>query len=377
MRVLFDHQTFSHQRFGGNSRYFAELLTELYRAGDIEFDLPVVRTPNEYLSRAPYFHGKTSPRVDIPAFLARYVRNAVETQLVARRPHEIFHATFYDPSALLAVRDSKLVVTVLDMIPEHFPDAFTTTGLYGRFITKRWIEGKHLLCERADAILAISENTKRDITAFYGIDPARITVTHLGNRVVSEGREPLPPGFPQRYLLYVGTRNTYKNFTFFMEAVSPLLARDSTMHVVCIGGGAFDRPEQALLQRLGVASRVVQHTVQDSELAASYANAIAFVFPSLYEGFGIPILEAFGCGCPAILADASCFPEIAGEAARFFDPRDDRSLRDAIGEVLGDAALAADLRHKGRERARAFTWEATARQTAAVYRAVAGKTSSA
>jgi len=377
LRVLFDHQTFSHQRFGGNSRYFAELLNELYRAGEIEFDLPVVQSPNEYLAHAPYFHGRTSPRIDIPAFLARYVRNTLQTQVVARRPHDIFHATFYDPSALLAVRDAKLVVTVLDMIPEHFPDAFTTTGLYGRFITKRWIEGKRTLCERADAILAISENTKRDVVAFYGIDPARITVTHLGNRLVSDGSDARPQGFPDRYILYVGTRNTYKNFPFFIESAAPLLAKDPALHVVCIGGGAFDANEQALVERAGLAGRVVQRSVPDRELAASYAHALAFVFPSLYEGFGIPILEAFGCGCPALLANASCFPEIAGDAARFFDPHDPASLREALSDVIGDPALASELRDKGRARVREFTWEATARQTLAVYREACGKTSSA
>jgi glycosyltransferase involved in cell wall biosynthesis len=287
---------------------------------------------------------------------------------VARRPHDIYHATFYDPSAVLALRGAKLVVTVLDMIPEHFPDYFHTTGLYGRFVTKRWIAGKRKLCERADAILAISETTKRDVIAFYGIDPDRITVTHLGNRLVSDRSEPRLSGFPDRYLLFVGTRNTYKNFPFFVEGVAPVLANDPSLHVVCIGGGAFDTTERSLIERIGLTDRVVQHSVSDRELAACYAHAVAFVFPSLYEGFGIPILEAFGCGCPAIVADASCFPEIAGDAARYFDPKDRESLRAAVAEIIDKPVVADELRRKGRERARAFTWEATAQKTIAVYR---------
>lgn len=368
VRVLFDHQTFSYQRFGGNSRYFAELIGELSKTTDVEVDLPVARSPNEYLQHAPYYRGITTQRTDVRAFLATYVRNAVQTQLVARRPHDIYHATFYDPAALLAVRKAKLVVTVLDMIPEHFPEAFTTTGWYGRLVTKRWIEGKRTLCERADAILAISEHTKRDVVDFYGIEPERITVTHLGNRLSSDGRDPRPAGFPEYYVLYVGTRNTYKNWVFFVDAIAPVLADDPALHAICIGGGAFDATETALLERLGLTGRVHQRSVRDSELAPSYAHARAFVFPSLYEGFGIPILEAFACGCPTLLATASCFPEIAGDAARFFDPKDPASLRSALTDVLGNTAVAEELRRKGRDRARQFTWAATAQQTLAVYR---------
>jgi glycosyltransferase involved in cell wall biosynthesis len=123
-----------------------------------------------------------------------------------------------------------------------------------------------------------------------------------------------------------------------------------------------------LIERIGLTDRVVQHSVSDRELAACYAHAVAFVFPSLYEGFGIPILEAFGCGCPAIVADASCFPEIAGDAARYFDPKDRESLRAAVAEIIDKPVVADELRRKGRERARAFTWEATAQKTIAVYR---------
>jgi len=368
LRVLFDHQTFSYQKFGGNSRYFAELMAEFHAAGEPEFDLSVARSPNEYLHHAPYYRGVTTSRTDVRAFLRTYVRNALQTQLTALRHHDILHATFYDPQAVLAQRRAKLVVTVLDMIPEHYPDFFKVDGLYGRFVTKRWIRGKRTLCERADAILAISENTKRDVVSFYGIDPARITVTHLGNRLSSDGSEPRPGGFPERYVIYVGTRNTYKNFPLFVQALAPLLATEKTLQVVCIGGGPFDDTERALLSRLGIADRVQQRSVRDSELAASYAHARAFVFPSLYEGFGIPILEAFACGCPTLVARASCFPEIAEDAALYFDPNDAGSLRNELARVLDDPTLANDLRRKGRARASKLTWAETARQTVAVYR---------
>jgi len=363
MRVLFDHQAFSHQRFGGNSRYFSELMNVFYQRGEPEFDLAVRSTPNEYLSRAPYYGGRMSQRTDLASFFTRYTRNAIATWFAARKPHDILHTTFYDPSALLAQRDAKLVVTVLDMIPERFPEAFSFDGLYARLVTKRWIEGKRTLCQRADAVLAISEQTKRDVVEYYGIAPERITVTHLGNRLAANGDVPRVSGLPDRYVLYVGTRNTYKNFDVLLEAIAPL----DGIAITCIGGGAFDDREHAQIERLHLGDRVVQRSVTDAELAACYAHALAFVFPSRYEGFGIPILEAFACGCPAVVANASCFPEIAGDAARYFDPDDIEQLRTALVELIEDPAQADALRAKGRARAKQFTWEATATLTAAVY----------
>lgn len=356
MRVLFDHQIFSYQRFGGASRYYHELIHVLHATPGVHVDLGVARSPNEYLAHADYYRGKTTPPGGTAAFLATYARNELASRLAARKPHDVLHATFYDP--LAAAHRGKLVITVLDMIPEHFPSYFETTGLYGRLVTKRWIEGKRALCERADRIFAISETTKQDVVKFYGTDPERITVTHLGNRL--HGGGPRPEGFPERYVLFVGTRNTYKNFGVLVEAVAPL-------PLVCIGGGAFTDDENALLAKHGVTA--IQRSVRDDELAACYANAVAFVFPSRYEGFGIPILEAFACGAPTIVANASCFPEIAGDAALYFDPDDASALRAAIRSVE-DPAVANALRVKGRARAAQFTWEATAAQTLAAYREV-------
>jgi glycosyltransferase involved in cell wall biosynthesis len=359
VRVLFDHQIFSYQKFGGASRYFHELMNVFAQAGEPEFDLGVARSPNAYLDGARYYHGRTVSRTGTPAFLATYARNAIATRLAARRPHDVFHATFYDPAAVRLARGAKLVVTVLDMIPEHFPEYFAANGLYGRFVTRRWIAGKRTLCEHADTILAISEHTKRDLVAHYGLDPARIVVTHLGNRLHGGADAPAP--FGGRYVLFVGTRNTYKNFGLVLDALAQL----DGVNLACVGGGPFDAAEQAHIERLGLGARVVQRNVRDDELAACYAHALAFVFPSRYEGFGIPILEAFACNCPALLANASCFPEIAGDAARYFDPDDAGALASTLRDVIADPE---PWRARGRARARAFTWEATAARTMAAYR---------
>lgn len=374
MRVLYDHQIFSYQAYGGASRYYAELMGAFHRAGEPAFELGVAESPNEYLARAPFYRGKTIAKAGTAGFLRTYVRNEIATRAAARRQQQdILHATFYDPGVLHNVRGAKLVVTVLDMIPEHFPDFFETSGWYGRLVTKRWIDGKRTLCQRADAILAISEHTKQDVVGFYGIDPARITVTHLGNRLGGGADQPRPEGIDAPYVLFVGTRNTYKNWDLFIEAVAPLVAGDPRLGVLCIGGGAFTPSETALLSRRGVLGRVAQRNVRDDELAACYAHAAAFVFPSRYEGFGIPILEAFACGCPTLLANASCFPEIAGDAALYFDPADAGGLREQLARLLADDALRGQLRARGLARASQFTWDETARRTLDVYRSVTAR----
>ncbi len=372
MNVLFDHQIFSYQAFGGASRYYCELMAAFQAAREPRFELGVAESPNEYLTRAPFYRGKTVAKSGTAGFLRTYVRNEVSTFAAARRDrHDILHATFYEPGVLRHQRGAKLVVTVLDMIPERFPEFFDTSGWYNRLITRRWIEGKRTLCERADAILAISEYTKQDVVSFYGIDPARITVTHLGNKLAGGSDAARPQGVPERYVLFVGTRNTYKNFDVFVEGVAPLVAEDPRLGVLCIGGGRFAPSEVALLRQHGIADRVIQRNVRDDELAACYAHAAAFVFPSRYEGFGIPILEAFACGCPTLVANATCFPEIAGDAALYFDPASAESLTTQLGRLLSGDSLRADLRTRGLARAKSFTWEATAQKTYAAYRAAA------
>lgn len=353
MRVLFDHQIFSYQTFGGASRYFVELMARFAERGDPQFTLGVAESPNEYLARASFYRGKTVK----PRFLRTYARNSVATVAATRGHHDILHATFYDPAITRVQRRAKLVVTVHDMIPEKFPELFAGEGLYNRFVTQRWIAGKRTLCERANAIIAVSEHTKTDLVEMYGIAPERVTVIHHGASLTPSMLR--PSSLPDDYVLFVGQRALYKNFRVVVEA----LRNDN---LVCVGGGAFTTEERALLAEHRV--NAIQRSVTDSELAACYANARAFVFPSRYEGFGIPILEAFACDCPVVLARASCFPEIAGDAAVYFAPDSVEELRGALDQAV---SRRASLVTAGRARLQRFSWESAATTTTAVYRRTA------
>ena len=139
---------------------------------------------------------------------------------------------------------------------------------------------------------------------------------------------------------------------------------------MCAGGGKFTREEMQLLSTLGIIGQISQYDLSDDNLAHFYKNALAFIFPSLYEGFGIPILESFACGCPLLCSDTSSLPEIAGEAACYFDPYSEASIQNVLLKVLEDTHLRNDLILKGYERLKKFSWQQTAEQTKKIYESV-------
>ena len=142
------------------------------------------------------------------------------------------------------------------------------------------------------------------------------------------------------------------------------------LFLVCAGGGAFSNDEFAFASKLGISSKVYQCDIEDSLLPSLYANAAAFVFPSLYEGFGLPVLEAFSCGCPAVVSMTSSLPEVAENGAEYFDPKDRKSMQSAIIKVLSDARVRNGLIGKGYDRLAKFSWKNTTEQTKKVYQEV-------
>ena len=139
-----------------------------------------------------------------------------------------------------------------------------------------------------------------------------------------------------------------------------------------MGGGPFTRDEKRLMTRLGVLNRIFQLSLSDAKLSAAYLRALVFVFPSLYEGFGIPILEAFSQHCPVVASDIPVFREIAGDAAIYFDPGEPEELRAAVEHIIDDTALRQDLMARSAARSRLFSWERCARETAETYQLVTG-----
>ena len=244
------------------------------------------------------------------------------------------------------------------MIYENSPELST---LYAKNI-----ESKKKLIYHSNHIIAVSENTKKEILEKYPIDPEKISVIYHG-----------APSIPQqtiknefgRYILFVGRRSPYKNFPFFVESIAPLLLEDSQLKLVCVSP-AFSKEEEKFQIELGIKQQVITISASDDLLNSLYKHALAFVFPSINEGFGIPILEAFAANCPVCLSNTSCFPEIAGNAALYFDPKDKHSIYNAVKKIIHDKELASGLTQLGVERLSLFSWKKAAEQTLEVYKNV-------
>jgi glycosyltransferase involved in cell wall biosynthesis len=258
-----------------------------------------------------------------------------------------------------------VVLTVFDMIHELYPDSFPAND--------RTRDAKRQSVQRADHIVAISHSTARDLTRLLGVSPDKITVAHLGfaDALATLPVADKPGGRP--YLLYVGQRHGYKNFMAMVQAwaESPLL-RDA-VDVLAFGGGAFSPGELEAIAKLHPREGAVrQQGGGDAELASAYRNASAFVYPSAYEGFGIPPLEAMSLDCPVACSNSSSLPEVVGDAALTFDPVDRDAMRVAMERVAFDDSLRSELSRRGKARQQLFTWDKCAQETQEVYCRVLG-----
>ena len=240
-----------------------------------------------------------------------------------------------------------------------------------------------LAARRAAAVLVPSESVRTDASRFLNL--ARKTVVATAEGVSERFRAAVPGGcpaevrerygLPPHYLLSLGTREPGKNRATIFAAFRRLFDEGRDEHLVVVGQAAWGTAaEDASLQSEGLRGRVhFTGYVADADLPAVYSGADVFVFPSLHEGFGLPVLEAMASGVPVVTSNVSAMPEVAGEAALLVDPTNAFAIAEAIAQVLDDQALAEKLRTDGLERARLFTWDACAVRTIAVYRKVLGE----
>lgn len=380
VRVLYDHQIFEEQGFGGISRYFTELIANLPLR---DLEVALIRSDNQHLLSLPEMRTRIpSSKSEIQEWLwgwdFRGKRRLFEyMRRIAGKPSDddlnrqhaldrirnadfdVFHPTYYDPYFIDALGSRPFVLTVHDMIHELFPGNFAQDDPTSR--------RKRELCHRASRIIAVSESTKNDLITCFDIDPERIDVVYHGVSVSPEVRaDSIAAHLPQNFLLFVGKRAGYKNFSFFVSSIADFLRQDRRLRLICTGE-PFSVEERALLRRLAIAGNVMHVPASDSQLALLYRRAAVFVFPSLYEGFGMPILEAFACRCPVVLCNTAAMREVAGDAALFFEPGSSSDLVSVVSRVLIDEALKKDLTERGSRRATQFSWRKAAADTAAVY----------
>ena len=359
MRILYDHQAFTIQEYGGISRYFFELARELRIMPDLEISSSILFSNNEYIKEdkaigsTSFFNGFNFKK---KTKLMLMINELKSSSVYKDNNFDVFHPTYYHPYYAKIKSKKPIVLTFHDLIHEKFM----------KQDLKTLSDKKSALC-RADAIIAISQNTKNDIVEYYGIPEKRVTVIHLASSYLGpdEGPENELKG---NYLLYIGNRNNYKNFKFFVKAIAPLLLGQPNLALYCAGDKAFTKEEQILLQELHIINSVKHFPVSDENLGGLYSNALAFFFPSTYEGFGIPLLEAMNCGCPIGASQTGSLPEVAGDAALYFDPYDESSILAVAETLITTPSIRSTLRQRGYLRSKEFSWAKTAQLTYDLYR---------
>ncbi|MHC4598118.1 MAG: glycosyltransferase family 4 protein [Planctomycetota bacterium] len=367
MRILIDGRMAC---WTGVGRYVTGLCGALPRIADGD-EFLLLLNPGEEVSRIPEAGNleKVRARRPIPPYsLAEQTRLKRE---IARHRPDLVHAPQFNVPRL---GRWPFVVTIHDLIyllfPGDCPSRFAHWGV------RRMIRSA---VRRARKVLTNSEYTRADLVRLLGVDAGRTRVTHLGPPALPEketdprvAREKF--GLPESYLLYTGNHAPHKNLETVLKTL-PLLAREGVdIHFVVTGPMDRHTPSVVRIVRsLGLEDKVhLTGSVEDPDLYGLYRGASVLVFPSLYEGFGLPPLEAFAVGVPVVASKAASIPEVLGDAALLVDPLDAGKYKDAILKVLSDAVLRESLVARGRERLERYSWETMARATLEVYREALG-----
>tara|TARA_X000000368_G_scaffold402024_1_gene375497 strand:+ start:2577 stop:3674 length:1098 start_codon:yes stop_codon:yes gene_type:complete len=363
MKIVIDHQKFTEQKYGGITRYLSCLAFEINKLNhDIKIVAPLYI--NKYLTHLPKkivtgFHFKfTNSHLTKVLGLSN---NFLSQLIIKKYNPDVIHESYYTEHPTIKSSQPR-VITVHDMIHERFPNEFQNDDT---------IKLKKKSLARAEHIIAISNNTKKDLMEFYNINESKITTIYHGptsNLIDINSEIRKTAEFSKPYLLYVGHRSGYKNFNLLINAIGLSNKLKKNINVIAFGGLPFNKEEITLISKAGLKSSQVVHIVgNDNRLKNLYQNAEAFVYPSLYEGFGMPPLEAMSNDCPVISSNTSSMPEVIGDAAEYFNPESAEDLLKAIKNVIF-SNRKNELINLGSKRVKIFSWKKCAEETLSVYR---------
>ena len=376
MNILFDHQAFTRQAAGGVSRSFVELARAINQSGNNQARIFAPLHWNLYLEQPgnrPFCTGLHQSRGIFRFWNQRWHLNHAITLLRCQvQPPDILHETWYSSMPYRIPKKIKIATTVHDLIYQIHPEWTDDAKIRSRELSDS--------LQRADVVFCVSEHTRMDLLNWVKLDPAKVFTIHHGvttlaissdfKSPVSDFR-PQAAGLQRPYVLYVGQRSSKnKNFALLAEAYAKS-GLQAGFQMLCFGGGPFNPAETAMFRKLGCKDEdAIQLSGDDSRLAMAYQHAAVLVYPSLYEGFGLPLLEAMSLGCPVLCSKASCHPEICGPAALYFDADSTEDLAVNMKLLLHDSHLREVLVKKGFDQSKLYTWEKSAHQALNAYRSI-------
>ncbi len=363
MKIAIDYQIFFIQKFGGISRYFCKLAEICNEKGyNIRIFAPFHR--NEFLKtctntivKGKYFY-KYPYKLGLLIKMANWI---VCKQDVINWKPDIIHESYY-PRFPLATKRMQSVVTVHDMIHEIYPEMFSVNDRVREFKKNAVKRAAHIICPsnntRNDLIRLLNVKSKDISVIYHGVDTAN------GNRMDPEKQTQNE----KPYLLFVGDRDGYKNFSGLITAISLSEKIQNKFHLIAFGGPDFSKEEKAAFSGNGLQKMEITHIRgDDTVLSSLYSRASGFIYPSKYEGFGLPVLEAMRNGCPVICSYSSSLPEVAGYACEYFNPEQPNEMALKMEKVLFNEDLKKEMVAKGFSQIAKFTWEQCVKETLSVY----------
>lgn len=349
MKILFDHTLF-YQVYGGASKYFVMMMNSLPQNN---WMTTALWSCNEYVHAKKlfdYYPKKIRGQERILNLLNRPYTSFV----VGKQCYDVMHQTDFDNYFYDKLNEKPLVVTYHDAnYLTYFPQP------------KRVALQKRAL-QRADAIIAVSENTKKDLLKYFPVDESKVHVIYHGIEMPTSISIQDRSLVSSDYILYVGARASYKNFTKFIQAFSVYHHLHPEVKVVCTSY-PFRREEHELFHSLHVEDSILHISADEQGMMSLYRHALFFIYPSLYEGFGMPILESWSNHCPVALSNTSCFPEICKKAGEYFNPNSIDSIVSSMNRLTEDEERRDELINLGNERVKLFSWERCAKEHMKVY----------
>lgn len=361
MKIYFDYKIFYQQKFGGISNYFYNLANEFLNL-KINFEICSYFYRSQYLKKIPKVNHRGVDISFIPGgfnpvfeFTNRLLMKSKNINIKNTLIHETYYSHHY-------LNKTKKIITVYDMINEIFPHDKRKSEIISR-IKKKSID-------RADQIICISESSKKDLIKYFDIDPSKITVTLLGsnlqvNNVILSKKK------LKNIILFVGSRRGYKNFSSLIEVFSKSKEIKKNFKIGIFGGEKFSNTDSQILKKYNCSKEnIVIFDEKKFSLKYLYSNVAILAYPSAYEGFGLPIIEAMSCGCPVVCSSGGSIPEVGGNGLEYFDSQNIDHFQKIIENILDSEKIQQQLIDYGYARSKLFSWKTCALKTINVYKKV-------